>query len=72
MKKAITLLGVAILAAISLTGCIGNGSVANKDTNGGAFTEFTYQHSNGKSMNCLRFDKGITCDWAGATTKGKN
>ena len=64
MKRLLALGAVAALSILSLTGCIGDGSTVDKNTNGGAFTEFTYNHSDGRLLDCIRYDKGITCDWA--------
>lgn len=71
MKKIITLAGVSLLSVISLTGCIGNGDIVNKNTNGGVFTEFQYKHSDGRILDCVKYDRGLTCDWASAK-KGSN
>jgi hypothetical protein len=63
MKKKIA--GLALIAVFALTGCSVQGQTVNQGYEGGVgtFEEFTYVHSNGKKLDCLKHDRGITCDW---------
>lgn len=64
MKK--KLAGLALISVFALTGCSLQGKTVTQgyEQMQGYFEEFTYLHTDGTKMDCLKFDKGITCDWA--------
>lgn len=64
MKKKIA--GLALIGVFALTGCSIQGETVTQgyEPMQGNFEEFTYVHTNGSKMDCLKFDRGITCNWA--------
>lgn len=62
MKTVIAFIAIALATAFALTGCMSNGDTySNQDS---TFVEINYKHSDGTLMRCLRYDRGITCDWS--------
>lgn len=66
MTKLQKLIGIAaaFTLMVGLSACsLEEASVENNGGQGN-FDEFVYHHSNGFSANCVKQDRGLTCDWA--------
>lgn len=64
MKTVIAFIAIALATAFALTGCMNNGDTFTSGDSVSSFTELYYKHSDGTTMKCLRYDRGITCDWS--------
>lgn len=64
IQKVITLAATFVLM-LGLSACDIEEAAPGHSGNYGTFDEFVYHHSEGFSMNCIKQDRGVTCDWAG-------